>query len=206
MLVKPKMRTVRQLHVLSGDLALHKRTLEPIKTLVYGLRRYDVDRCAALVSSAGAGAGADADAQKVEGFMSPKAKVYLADVLDHVDYILNSMDMFCGIAENLINFTFNLASYDMGEVMRRLMLATIIFLPLTLLTGYFGMNFEMGGFWAVRHSDFFFWKVAIPVMFFVITIFCWTDLERVVHFCKKKWRARKVNLLVRRGTINGTGR
>lgn len=60
-------------HILSGDLTLHKRTLEPIKTLVYGLRRYDVDRCAALLDSAQAKA-------TVEGFMSHKSKIYLVSM------------------------------------------------------------------------------------------------------------------------------
>jgi len=49
---------------------MHKRTLEPIKTIIYGLRRYDVDRCAALLDQ-------DQSNQKVEGFMSHKAKIYL---------------------------------------------------------------------------------------------------------------------------------
>ncbi|KAI5114896.1 hypothetical protein M0805_001812, partial [Coniferiporia weirii] len=102
-LVKPKMKTVRCLHIMSGDLTLHKRTLGPIKTLVYGLRRYDVDRCAALVNSL----GQDASTAKVEGFMSHKSKIYLADVHDHIDYIISSLDMFSSISENLINFTFN---------------------------------------------------------------------------------------------------
>lgn len=115
---------------MSGDLTLHKRTLDPIKTLVYGLRRYDVDRCAALINASG-----DANSQtKIEGFMSHKSKIYLADVYDHIDYILNSMDMFSSISENLINYTFNvrlykfywagaenmhvqMASYEMNEVM-----------------------------------------------------------------------------------------
>lgn len=91
------------MHILSGDLTLHKRTLEPIKTLIYGLRRYDVDRCAALVSSAGG------DDRKVEGFMTHKSKIYLADVHDHIDYIIGSLDMFSGISENLINYTFNVS-------------------------------------------------------------------------------------------------
>lgn len=59
-------------HILSGDLILHKRTLGPIKTVIYGLRRYDLDRCAALVDTSNTEPGA-----KVEGFMSHKAKIYL---------------------------------------------------------------------------------------------------------------------------------
>lgn len=30
-----------------------------------------------------------------------------ADVHDHMEYILTSMDMFAGVSENLINYTFN---------------------------------------------------------------------------------------------------
>lgn len=61
------------MHILSGDLILHKRTLDPIKTLVYGLRRYDVDRCAALVDSSDP---ANKDV-KIVGYMSLKSKIYL---------------------------------------------------------------------------------------------------------------------------------
>ncbi|KAI0307650.1 hypothetical protein B0F90DRAFT_1675796 [Multifurca ochricompacta] len=45
--------------------------------------------------------------------------------------------MYAAMAENLIDYTFNVASYEMNEVMHRLTLCTIVFLPLTLLTGYF---------------------------------------------------------------------
>jgi len=175
-LLKPKMKTVRYLHILSGDLILHKRTLEPIKTVIYGLRRYDLDRCAALIDTSGV---------KVEGFMSHKAKIYLADVHDHMEHILTSLDMFAGITENLINYAFNMASYDMNEVMRRLTLATIIFLPLTLLTGYFGMNFEF--MWSItNHSDVIFWIIALPLMAIVIPSFLYKDVIRMVHYLKKK--------------------
>jgi len=63
----------QSVHILSGDLILRKRTLDPIKTLIYGLRRYDVDRCAALIDSSDP---ANADV-KVVGFMSHKTKIYL---------------------------------------------------------------------------------------------------------------------------------
>ena len=63
----------RVVHILNGDLILHKRTMEPIKTVVYGLRRYDLDRCAALVDSS---QNPDVNV-KVVGYMSHKSKIYL---------------------------------------------------------------------------------------------------------------------------------
>jgi len=185
-LMRPKMKTVRQLHILSGDLILHKRTLEPIKTLVYGLRRYDVDRCAALLDSSDPN---NKDVQVV-GFMSHKSKIYLADVYDHMEYILTSLDMFAGIAENLIGYTFNMASYEMNEVMRRLTLATIIFLPMTVLTGYFGMNFTR--FWSVNNnSDLFFWELAIPLLVLVVAISLYPDVKKIWHIIQKRTVAKK---------------
>ncbi|KAF6754206.1 magnesium transporter [Ephemerocybe angulata] len=185
-LLRPDMKTVKELHILSGDLILHKRTLDPIKTMIFGLRRYDVDRCAALIDmSDPANEGI-----KVVGYMSHKAKIYLADVYDHMDYILTSLDMFAGIGENLIDYTFNLASYEMNEVMRRLTLATIIFLPLTLLTGYFGMNFNW--MWSVqKNSDVLFWIIALPLMAIVIPMFMMDDIKRGIHYIGKRMTASK---------------
>ncbi|KAF8079139.1 magnesium transporter [Lyophyllum atratum] len=192
-LLKPNVKIVRHLHILSGDLILHKRTLEPIKTLIYGLRRYDVDRCAALIDmSDPANAGV-----KVVGFMSHKSKIYLADVFDHMEYILTSLDMFAGIAENLIGYAFNLASYEMNQVMRRLTLATIIFLPLTLLTGYFGMNFT--SMWSVNlHSDLLFWEIALPVMIVIVPLFMWSDIKNMAHYIEKRMTTKKAVKTIKR--------
>lgn len=74
---KPTIDTVRNLHILSADLILHRRTLAPIKTLVYGLRRYDVDRAAAMVD----GSTESNKGGKVAGFMSHKTIIYLVCAL-----------------------------------------------------------------------------------------------------------------------------
>ncbi|CAE6418565.1 unnamed protein product [Rhizoctonia solani] len=176
-LLKPKMRTVRDLHIASGDLTLHKRTMGPLSQLVYGLRRYDTDRAKAVITH-------DAD-NPPTGFLSHQCKVYLADVHDHIEYIISSLDMFSSIAENLINYTFNLVSYETNQVMRGLTVATVIFFPLTFLTGYFGMNFE--GMPSVKeHSEVMFWEIAIPVMVVVVGSFLWPDFQRFMNFLKKR--------------------
>jgi len=185
-LTKSKVKTVRSLHILSGDLILHKRTLGPVKSLIYSLWHYDVDRTAACLDVP------TSEHEKVVGYMSHKAKIYLADVHDHIEYAMSSLDMYSAMAENLVNYSFNMASYETNEVMRRLTLCTILFLPLTLLTGYFGMNFE--NMWSVNHNhtDIIFWIIAIPVMCIITPTFMWPDIVRGYHRIKKRALARRI--------------
>ena len=75
LLVESANARLSAVHILQGDLILHKRTLEPIKTVIYGLRRYDVDRALALRDPD------DVDA-KLEGYMSHKSKIYLVRSLE----------------------------------------------------------------------------------------------------------------------------
>lgn len=184
-LLKPKMRTVRDLHIASGDLTLHKRTMGPIAQLVYGLRRYDLDRCKAVTPYT------EGD-PPVVGFLSHQSKVYLADVHDHIEYILGSLDMFSSIAENLINYTFNLVSYETNQVMRGLTIATVIFFPLTFLTGYFGMNFQPMKS-VDEHSEVLFWEIACPVMFVIVGLFLYPDIRRGMHFLKKRALTKQID-------------
>lgn len=76
-------------HVLSGDLTLHKRTLAPLKSLVYGLRRYDLDRCKALVTSS----DPNAETDNIKGFLSHQARVYLVRPIVHQYTAAESTDL-----------------------------------------------------------------------------------------------------------------
>jgi Mg2+ and Co2+ transporter CorA len=107
-LLRPNMRAVRAAHVLQADLARHRRTLEPLRTVVHGLRRHDAER-------AGASAGPGHD---TGGYMSHKARIYLADVVDHLEYILASVEMFAGTTESLMDYTFNVRALMCGRARR----------------------------------------------------------------------------------------
>ncbi|CAK5264078.1 unnamed protein product [Mycena citricolor] len=184
-LIKPKPNTVRKLHIVSGDLVLHKRTLDPIKTLVYGLRRYDVDRCAALVDES----DPRMKGKPIVGFMSHKSKIYLADVYDHTEYILSTLDMISGIGDSLTDYSFNMASYSMNDSMRLLTMITIICLPLTFVSGYFGMNFTNSG-WILNpnQSDSLFWIISLPSVAVISTLFIIPDIKRMIGY----FRTRKL--------------
>jgi len=182
-LLNPKLHTVNSLHVLAGDINIHRRALEPLKRVIYGLRRYDLDRCIALLDLP---PGEEKKAG-VQGYMSHTSLIYLSDVQDHIDYILGSLDIVYSLSENLIGYSFNLTSYEMNVVMKRLTLVTVICLPLTFLTGYGGMNF-IDMWWIgknpqvpVRRSDVRFWFVALPVMAIVVPLLYLPGLMKLYH-------------------------
>jgi Mg2+ and Co2+ transporter CorA len=62
-----------------------------------------------------------------------------------------------------------------NESMRQLTMASLIFLPLTFITGYFGMNFDTS-LWPelVDNGPIYFWKIAIPTTLFVICLLMYT--------------------------------
>jgi Mg2+ and Co2+ transporter CorA len=187
-LIKPKMNTVKALHVISEDLTLHRRTLEPLKTLIYGLRRYDTDRAAAMAESLGE-AARPGDSS---GYLTHKSKIYLADVHDHVEFILASFERFESIAENMINFTFNTLSYEMNEAMKMLTIATIIFLPPTFVTGYFGQNWSEQPLIVYGNSDIIYWIITLPFTAVIIAVFLWKDIWRAIHWMHKRLFTRRI--------------
>jgi len=80
--------------------------------------------------------------------------------------ILESLDQMRRNADGMIDLIFNRISAYQNESMKQLTLVTIIFLPLSFLVGYFGMNFtDMP---SIHHNEIYFWKIAIPVAFVVI--------------------------------------
>ncbi|KAJ6562659.1 hypothetical protein B0H19DRAFT_101692 [Mycena capillaripes] len=187
-MLKPTIDTVRNLHILSADLILHRRTLTPIKTVVYGLRRYDLDRAATLMD----GSAKHNEDIKLVGFMTQKSLIYLADTHDHLEHVLSQLDVIAGIGQNLVDYTFNLTSYEMNEIMRRLMLVTVTFLPLTLLAGYFGMNFD--NMWSTGHGhgDWIYWAIALPIMAILLPLFIAPDIRRMIHYVQKRMLTKKV--------------
>lgn len=59
---------------------------------------------------------------------------YLGDVIDHVDSVLASLDLFGDLSSNLVDFTFNNLSYSSNSYMQALSVMSVVFLPLTFLS------------------------------------------------------------------------
>ncbi|KAH9441937.1 hypothetical protein Pst134EA_032068 [Puccinia striiformis f. sp. tritici] len=114
--------------------------------------------------------------------------VYMSDVIDHIDSVLSSLELFSGLASNLVDFTFNTMSFSTNESMKHLSVVTIIFLPLTFLTGYFGMNFV--NFGAIQGSDAFFWFLAAPITTILALVFTYQGARRRIKVKAARFKVR----------------
>ncbi|MCL4183603.1 MAG: magnesium transporter CorA family protein [Burkholderiaceae bacterium] len=80
--------------------------------------------------------------------------VRTSDIVGHVHRVLNHVRRLDSSVESAVQLHFSATAYRTNEVMRTLTAITAVFLPLTLITGIFGMNFEFipglhspSGFW-----------------------------------------------------------
>ncbi|HET7061252.1 MAG TPA: magnesium/cobalt transporter CorA [Nitrosospira sp.] len=82
--------------------------------------------------------------------------LYLRDVYDHTVHIIDSVETLRDLNAGMLDIYLSSVSYRISAVMKVLTVITTIFMPLTLITGIYGMNFKYlpgleweGGFFAV---------------------------------------------------------
>ena len=81
-------------------------------------------------------------------------QVRTSDLVGHIHRVLSHARRLESSVESAVQLHFSATAYRTNEIMRTLTAITAVFLPLTLITGIFGMNFEFipglhsrSGFW-----------------------------------------------------------
>ena len=64
------------------------------------------------------------------------------DVFEHTERLASLATLYSELADDLMNGYISLASHRLNRIMKVLTVVTVIFLPLTLMAGIYGMNFE----------------------------------------------------------------
>lgn len=80
--------------------------------------------------------------------------VRVNDVMEHITRVLNHAQRLESSIESAVQIHFSAMAHRTSEIMRTLTVITALFMPLTLITGIFGMNFaampllsDESGFW-----------------------------------------------------------
>ncbi len=111
-----KRGTVQEISILRRDIISYRRLIWPLRAVIGTLEH------------------------KTEQFTREDMEVYWGDIVDHADKIWDTLDECKEIIEGLDDTNNSLYSHRTNEVMRVITILATILLPLTVVSGIFGMN------------------------------------------------------------------
>jgi len=77
---------------------------------------------------------------RYNAFVSQEAYLYFQDVGDHVARVADSIDIYRDVASSVMDIYLSAISNRLNAVMKQLTVVATIFMPLTLISGIYGMN------------------------------------------------------------------
>ena len=99
-------------------------------------------------------------------------KVRSRDVLEHIERVVHHVRRLEQSTETVVQMHFSVQSNRTNDIMRTLTALTAVFLPLNLIAGIFGMNFEFIPL--VHKQDGFWWAMGSMTAIAVgLTVFFW---------------------------------
>jgi magnesium transporter len=108
--------------------------------------------------------------------ISDDLDIYLRDIYDHIFRISESLQNYRDIITGMLDMYLSSVSNKMNEIMKVLTIISTIFIPLSFLAGFYGMNFtnmpELGN------------PFAYPILIFAMILI---GLIMVYFFKSKKW-------------------
>jgi magnesium transporter len=114
----PTPAVLEKIHEIKLEVIRMRRYISPIRDLTAGLLRSESD------------------------LIDPNTQIYLRDVHDHVLRIIESIETHREILSSLLEIYLSSISGKLNEVMKVLTVFSSVFIPLTFITGIYGMNFD----------------------------------------------------------------
>lgn len=91
--------------------------------------------------------------------VSQEAYLYFQDVGDHLARAVDAIDTYRDVASSAMDIYLSAVNNRMNQIMKQLTVVATIFMPLTLLSGIYGMNLT-GGMWPPAGDSLWaFWAV-----------------------------------------------
>lgn len=117
-LERPEALTVHHIHDLKRQLMVLRRSMWPQREAINILAR------------------------DPHPLITEETRIYLRDGYDHTIQILDLLETYRELGADLMDLYMNSVSTRMNEVMKVLTIIATIFIPLTLIAGIYGMNFD----------------------------------------------------------------
>ncbi len=109
-------------------------------------------------------------------FIRETTRIYFRDVLDHLNRAVETIELYRDLVLGARDIYMSSVNNSLNEIMKTLTLITVIALPLTVVTSFFGMNFDAI---PLLHSAAGFWWVVVGMGV--------VEAALVYLFMRKRW-------------------
>ena len=107
---------------------------------------------------------------KQKKFLPEHLEIYFDDVVDQIEKLWNILETHKEVIESLEDTNESLLSHKINNTMRTLTVFSVIMLPLTFLTGLFGMNVQLPFGQAMANIEHF-WEIIVSMVIIVVLMF-----------------------------------
>ena len=152
LIANPTQETLHSIHYLKKEITLINKSAWPLRNLVSSLERGE------------------------SPLINKTTEVYFRDVYDHTIRIVENIATFREMISGMLDIYLSNTSNKMNEIMMFLTIIGTIFIPLTFITGIYGMNF--------RYMPELKWIWGYPGILFIMLII---GASLLIYFRRKKW-------------------
>jgi magnesium transporter len=118
---------------------------------------------------------ADADTADI----SPEIRLYFRDVLDHAMIVNDTDALLLDVVNGALQLHANVVNERLNEVMKFLTITSVVMLPWTVISGIFGMNFDII---PIAHQQYGFYVAVLAML--------GTGAGLLWYFRRKGWTHR----------------
>lgn len=155
---KPHQDCIRQIHDLRSELLTIRRSVWPLREAINSLIRDSGD------------------------LIGDETDLYLRDCYDHTVQIIDVIETDRELCSDLRDFYLTTISNRMNQVMKFLTIIATLFIPLTFVTGLYGMNFNTQA--SGLNMPELNWPWGYPMVLFIMAT---TTIGLLVYFRRKGW-------------------
>jgi magnesium transporter len=152
LLANPSQQTLHEVYKLKREMVYLRRAVWPLREVVSKLEKADV------------------------AFITKPTEIFMRDVYDHIIQVIDTTEIYREMLSGMLDIYLSSVNNKMNEVMKVLTMIATIFIPLTLISGIYGMNFEF-----MPELN---WHYGYPV---VLAIMFGVSLSMLIYFRRKKW-------------------
>lgn len=152
LLENPDKDTLTKLHNFRRETLGLRRTVYPLREMVAAFEKLD------------------------EPLFSHNNKVFARDLYDHTIKVIETVEIFRDMTSSLLDLYINSVSNKMNEVMKVLTIMTSIFIPLSFISGVYGMNFQNMPELSYKYG-----------YFFVLGLMAVVFVGMLIYLKRKKW-------------------